>query len=64
MEIEIPKEVIEFQETVKECERLYKGKLSDIGNFIYKERRNYDKQELLDLARKCLTNIRRGIPIK
>lgn len=61
--LEIPKEVIEFNKLVRESEKVYKGKLSDIGNYIYNNIENQSNEELLRVAKNCNTKIKRGIPI-
>jgi len=59
-----PDYLIEFDELIKQCREAYKGKESDIGSWIYRQRRNNDKEDLNRVVKDCLWRIKKGISIK
>jgi len=61
--VEKPKHLIEFDELVRQCRELYKGKESDIGSWIYRQPRNNDHEDLNRVVKECLWRIKKGISI-
>ena len=55
--------LLEFNEILKKCRELYKGKESDIGSWIYRQPRNNSHEDLNRVARDCLWRIEKGISI-
>jgi hypothetical protein len=58
-----PDYLIEFDDIIKKCRLLYKGKESDIGSWIYRQKRINDTHDLNRVARECLWRITKGIGI-
>jgi hypothetical protein len=59
-----PQYLIEFDEIIKKCRDLYKGKEIDIGSWIYRQKRNHTYEDLNRVAKECLWRIEKGISIK
>jgi hypothetical protein len=59
-----PQYLIEFDDIIKKCRDLYKGKESDIGSWIYSQKRNHTYEDLNRVAKECLWRIEKGISIK
>lgn len=61
--VEKPDYLIEFDEIVNKCRKLYKGNEVDIGSWIYRQPRNDNYADLNRVARDCLWRIEKGISI-
>jgi len=59
-----PDYLIEFDSIISECRKLYKGSESDIGSWIYRQKRDNDTTDLNRVAKDCLWRIQKGISIK
>jgi hypothetical protein len=60
---EKPEYLIQFDEIINKCRKLYKGKESDIGSWIYRQPRNNSTYDLNRVANECLWRIEKGISI-
>lgn len=61
--VEKPDYLKEFDSLLNECKKIYKGKESDIGNWIYRQKRINDKEDLNRVLKDCLWRIKKGISI-
>ena len=59
-----PDYLVEFDNIINKCRKLYKGKESDIGSWIYRQPRNNSTYDLNRVANECLWRIEKGISIK